>query len=64
MPTYDYKCEVCEKEFESIQSIKDEAHTPCPQCHVECYNRLISGGTSFVLKGSGWAADNYSSKRS
>ena len=63
MPTYDYKCLVCEEDFETIQSIKDDAHAPCPQCRVECHNRLISGGTSFVLKGNGWAADNYGSKK-
>jgi putative FmdB family regulatory protein len=64
MPTYDYKCLVCENEFETIQSIKDEPHAPCPSCKVECNNRLISGGTAFVLKGGGWAADNYGSKKS
>lgn len=59
MPTYDYKCLVCDHDFETIQSIKDDPHTPCPQCKIECYNRLISGCTAFVLKGGGWAADNY-----
>ena len=63
MPTYDYKCLVCDHDFETIQSIKDDPHTPCPQCKIECYNRLISGGGSFVLKGDGWAADNYSSSK-
>ena len=64
MPTYDYKCLVCNHDFEAHQSIKEESHTQCPKCKVECYNRLISGGTSFVLKGGGWAADNYGSKKS
>lgn len=63
MPTYDYKCLVCEKEFESVQSIKDDPHSTCPECKVECYNRLISGGAAFVLKGGGWASDNYASKK-
>ena len=63
MPTYDYKCLVCDHDFETIQPINDDPHTSCPQCKVECYNRLISGGTAFVLKGGGWAADNYGSSK-
>jgi putative FmdB family regulatory protein len=62
MPTYDYKCEVCDKEFEAMQSIRDEPCAECPVCHVASHKRLISGRTGFVLKGGGWAADNYSKK--
>lgn len=64
MPTYDYHCKVCDSEFEAFQSISDEPRAECPQCRVYCHNRLISGRTTFVLKGDGWAADNYSKKRS
>lgn len=63
MPTYEYGCLVCKNEFEIEQSIKEEKGAECPQCRIFCYNRLISKGTSFSLKGSGWAVDNYSSKK-
>jgi hypothetical protein len=62
MPTYDYGCKVCSKVFEAEQSIKDEAVAECPVCKIYCHNRLISSGTSFTLKGDGWASDNYSKK--
>jgi predicted nucleic acid-binding Zn ribbon protein len=45
------------------QSIKDEKGAECPKCRIFGYNRLISKGTSFTLKGNGWAADNYSSSK-
>lgn len=63
MPTYEYGCLVCQKDFEVVQSIKEEKGAECPNCRIFCYNRLISCGTSFSLKGDGWAADNYSSAR-
>lgn len=61
MPTYEYMCNACEFNFEAEQSIRDEPLSDCPNCHEKALKRLIST-TSFVLKGSGWAADNYSSK--
>jgi len=64
MPTYDYLCRICNKEFEAFQSVTDAPRAECPECRVFCHNRLISGGTSFVLKGDGWGADNYSKKSS
>lgn len=64
MPTYEYECLVCKSEFEVQQSIKAEKGAECPKCRTFSYNRLISKGTSFSLKGNGWAADNYSSKNS
>jgi putative FmdB family regulatory protein len=61
MPTYEYMCNACESKFETEQSIRDEPLRDCPNCHEKSLKRLIST-TSFVLKGSGWAVDNYSSK--
>lgn len=61
MPTYEYLCRVCSHHFEKEQSIKEKPHAECPKCLVTCDNRLISGG-SFILKGDGWAKDNYAKK--
>lgn len=63
MPTYEYQCSTCSAEFEVQQSIKDEKGAECPECKNFTYNRLISKGTSFTLKGGGWAADNYSNSK-
>jgi len=63
MPTYEYRCLVCDSEFEINQSIKDEKGAECPNCKTFCYNRLISRGTTFTLKGDGWAIDKYSSSK-
>lgn len=59
MPTYTYGCRVCGNEFEIEQSIKDEPSAECPKCRIYTKNRLIVG-TTFVLKGDGWAKDLYS----
>jgi len=63
MPTYEYECKACEHQFEAEQSIKDNPLTTCPRCQTDFLRRLISA-TAFVLKGGGWAADNYSTKTS
>lgn len=65
MPTYIYRCPL-HGEFEEVHSIKDQLET-CPLCEEDpehhgppCkVDRLISGGGSFILNGSGWAKDNY-----
>src|SRR5678815_1170279 len=58
MPTYEYRCSGCGHELEAFQKITEAALTLCPQCNESKLERLISGG-NFVLKGGGWASDNY-----
>jgi putative FmdB family regulatory protein len=53
MPTYEYQCPACGV-FEYIQTIREEALTTCPKCNAPV-ERIISGGTGFVLKGRGWS---------
>jgi putative FmdB family regulatory protein len=62
MPVYEYLCEKCGHEFEAEQRITEEPLKTCPRCRARKVKRLISQ-TSFVLKGSGWYADLYSSKK-
>ena len=62
MPIYEYLCEKCELEFEREQRISDEPVKTCPDCRARKVKRLISQ-TSFVLKGSGWHSDLYSSSK-
>jgi len=59
MPIYEYKCEDCGAHTEAIQKFSDEPLTTCEDCGGRLH-KLISN-TSFVLKGSGWYADGYSS---
>jgi len=63
MPTYEYKCKDCGKEFEVFKSIKDESLPACPECNSHNTSRLISA-TSFILKGSGWYMTDYGNKHS
>ena len=63
MPTYIYKCET-HGEFEVEHSINDKLEE-CPHCKAEgkegvTVERLISGGSNFILQGSGWASTGYS----
>lgn len=60
--TYEYLCTACGHEWEATQSINDQPLKVCPSCGKHAAQRQISGGTGFVLKGSGWYADGYGSK--
>jgi len=62
MPTYEYHCKACDHEFERVQRITEDPIKTCPKCKKRKVQRLISQ-TSFVLKGSGWYNDLYSSKK-
>jgi len=63
MPTYEYVCKSCEHLMETVQSMKDDPLKTCPKCNEDKLERLISGGTSFTLKGGGWYKDLYSSPK-
>ena len=60
---YDYKCNNCFYEFEIKQSMKDDACAICPKCNSETRNRIITGGSGFLLQGGGWYSDGYSNKK-
>ena len=67
MPAYDYQCEEGHT-FEVVQSVKDPKLTQCPiwveaeeprQCNSP--TKRLLGAPAFILKGSGWYKDGYSS---
>jgi len=62
MPTYEYKCEKCSKEFEQFQKISDPPLAKCPDCGGKV-TRLVSAG-AFSLKGGGWYKDGYATPKS
>jgi len=59
MPTYDYRCDHCGHESEATQAITEEPLRMCLNCGRLELKRLISLGTTFALKGGGWAKDGY-----
>lgn len=61
MPIYEYVCLKCKKEQEIMQKFSDNPLSTCPECGGEL-KKLISS-TSFVLKGTGWYATDYGSKK-
>jgi putative FmdB family regulatory protein len=63
MPTYEYACEACGHEWEQVQRITEEPIKVCPACAQAAAHRLISAGTNFILKGSGWYSDLYASPK-
>jgi putative FmdB family regulatory protein len=63
MPTYEYACKACGHEWEQTQRITEEPIQVCPVCVQPAAHRLISAGTNFILKGSGWYSDLYASPK-
>ena len=69
MPTYEYHCLKCDKNFEVFQSMKDEAFKTCPegQCQVSPWGhgevkRLLGTGAGLIFKGSGFYITDYRSE--
>ncbi|MEP0859938.1 MAG: zinc ribbon domain-containing protein [Ignavibacterium sp.] len=58
MPTYDYKCSVCNYTFEYFQSMKDQPLTTCPKCGGQL-KRLIGPGAGPIFKGNGFYQTDY-----
>src|SRR5438067_9004126 len=68
MPTYDYHCEKCKKDFELFQSMKDAPLTTCPKelCRQKTWGkgkvkRLLGTGAGVIFKGSGFYSTDYRS---
>ena len=62
MPTYDYVCQKCEKEFEVFQSMNDERLTDCPEEDCDgSVKRKIGTGAGIIFKGSGFYETDYRS---
>jgi putative FmdB family regulatory protein len=59
MPTYEYQCRKCRKNFEVLQKISESPLEKCPTCGGKV-DRLISAA-AFSLRGGGWYKDGYSS---
>ncbi|MBI4026831.1 MAG: zinc ribbon domain-containing protein [Verrucomicrobia bacterium] len=69
MPTYEYECEKCHKNFELVQSMKETAIRTCRQdvCRMRSWGkgrvrRLLSTGAGLIFKGSGFYITDYRSE--
>jgi len=61
MPTYEYECETCHHHFEEFQTMTDTPIQKCPKCGKKV-KRLISSGSGFIFKGSGFYITDYKKK--
>ncbi len=52
MPTYEYRCDNCAKNFDVFQSFTDDPLTECPTCGSPV--RKVFGSVGIVFKGSGF----------
>jgi putative FmdB family regulatory protein len=60
MPTYEYKCQNCNKQLEAFQKITADPLVTCPECHQDTLKRAIGGGNAtFQFKGSGFYITDY-----
>lgn len=62
MPIYEYVCQDCGKLNEVLQRISDPPPEKCDDCGAHELTKIVSRST-FVLKGSGWYSDLYSSPK-
>jgi putative FmdB family regulatory protein len=69
MPTYEYECAKCRKDFEIFQSMKDDALKTCPKdrCRQKTWGkgrvkRKLGVGAGFIFKGSGFYITDYRSE--
>ncbi len=61
MPTYDYRCDGCEHQFEVFQKVDDRQKKTCPECGEKKLRRLIGAGGGIIFKGSGFYETDYRS---
>jgi putative FmdB family regulatory protein len=69
MPTYEYHCQKCDKNFEMFQSMRDQPLRECPEnlCRLPKWGhgkvkRLLGTGAGIIFKGSGFYTTDYRSK--
>ncbi len=62
MPTYEYECLKCGKDFEQFQSMKDAPLRVCGCGKKGRVRRKIGGGAGLIFKGSGFYITDYRKK--
>jgi putative FmdB family regulatory protein len=62
MPIYEYRCSVCGQEHEVLQKVSEPPLTECPSCGKPGLQKVLTAA-GFQLKGSGWYATDFKSKK-
>ena len=62
MPIYEYLCNDCGHEFETLQKMSDAPLRDCPACEQESLKKKISAA-GFRLSGSGWYETDFKSDK-
>lgn len=62
MPIYEYQCAACHHLFDLMQKMSEAPVKTCPKCAEEQAVRLVSAA-GFQLKGSGWYATDFKTKK-
>ena len=61
MPTYEYRCRDCGRDFDLFQRMSDKPEAICSHCGGRA-ERLISGGAGLLFKGEGFYITDYRSE--
>lgn len=57
MPTYEYKCSVCENIQDEFHSMSLKPDISCKVCGKPC-QKIFSSNGNFILKGTDWPSQN------
>jgi putative FmdB family regulatory protein len=60
MPIYEYRCDSCGHEFETIQKVSEAPLQTCPECETTALVKKVSAA-GFRLKGGGWYETDFKS---
>ena len=60
MPIYEYQCNSCGHQLESLQKLSDPPLTDCPECNKPSLQKQISAA-GFRLSGGGWYETDFKS---
>ena len=58
MPTYEYQCDACGREFEYFQRMSEKPKSVCEACGGHL-TKLLSAGSGLIFKGSGFYITDY-----
>ena len=62
MPTYNYYCSDCDTHCSYFQKMSESPITKCENCGGKV-NRIITGGTGLIFKGSGFYLTDYKDEK-
>ena len=62
MPTYNYYCHKCDSHFSYFQKMSESQLSTCKECGGKI-ERIITGGTGLIFKGSGFYLTDYKEEK-